>query len=85
MDSPDLELTKVADEIVLLRCKCGLPWATVKDGQLLVQSKHFGQRHINSISLAELMSMLSQGGEMRQVPLPMEDRAEGICLGEASY
>ena len=42
-----------------LRCPaCGLPFAVVRDGALVIQSKHHGDTHINSIPLAELARLL---------------------------
>lgn len=40
---------------VVLRCgQCGLPWAKISNGVLVVESRHHGDRHVNVISLAEL-------------------------------
>ena len=63
---------------IVLRCKCGLPWATVQNGQLVVQSKHFGQCHVNKISLAELIRVLCRGAEPEQIPLPLDDWVEVV-------
>ena len=39
----------------VLRCSCcGLPFAVLQNGALVVQSQHSGNKHTNAISLAEL-------------------------------
>ncbi len=41
---------------LVLRCgQCGLPWAKVCNGVLLVESRHHGDRHVNAIALEELI------------------------------
>jgi hypothetical protein len=43
---------------VVLRCgQCGLPWAKICNGVLVVESRHHGDRHVNVISLEELGRM----------------------------
>lgn len=59
---------------ITLKCKCGLPWATVQNGQLVVQSKHYGECHVNKISLAKLVELMRRGGEYEQIPLAVLDR-----------
>lgn len=40
---------------VVLRCgQCGLPWAKISNGVLVVESRHHGDRHVNAIALPEL-------------------------------
>ena len=40
---------------VVLRCgQCGLPWAKISNGVLVVESRHHGDRHVNVISQEEL-------------------------------
>ncbi len=42
-------------EGLVLRCECcGLPWARVQGGALVVTSKHHGEPHVNAIALTEL-------------------------------
>lgn len=49
---PDTD-SKTAE--IPLRCAvCGLPWATVRGGVLMVESRHGGKVHVNTISLAAL-------------------------------
>lgn len=44
----------------VLRCAdCGLPWATIQNGCVVVQSVHSGHKHINAISITELLTMLA--------------------------
>jgi hypothetical protein len=41
-----------------LRCsKCGLPFARVQNGVLIVESKHRGETHVNVIPLAHLIEL----------------------------
>ena len=42
----------------LLRCACGLPWASLQDSRLVVQSKHRGKLHMNSISVWDLLKIV---------------------------
>ena len=45
---------------VVLRCgQCGLPWAKISNGVLVVESRHHGDRHVNVISLDELARLWS--------------------------
>lgn len=40
---------------VVLRCgQCGLPWAKICNGVLVVESRHHGDRHVNVITLDEV-------------------------------
>lgn len=44
---------------VVLRCGvCGLPWARLEDGTLVVESRHGGEVHVNRISVAALSAMV---------------------------
>lgn len=39
----------------VLRCAiCGLPWAKIRDGVLIVESRHHGEIHVNVIAVNEL-------------------------------
>lgn len=41
---------------LVLRCTCcGLPFATVQNGVVVIQSKHHGETHTNVVAVAELM------------------------------
>lgn len=40
-----------------LRCTCGLPYARILNGVLIVESKHRGETHVNVISLADLAEL----------------------------
>ena len=63
----------MSDRIVL-KCRCGLPWATVQNGQLVVESRHYGMCHVNRISLAKLVEILRRGGEYEQIPLSVMEK-----------
>lgn len=63
----------MSDRIVL-KCKCGLPWAYLQNGQFVVESKHYGTCHVNRISLAELVELMRRGGEYEQIPLAVLDK-----------
>lgn len=44
-----------------LRCaECGLPWARIQNGALLVMSHHSGHKHTNAIALADLLQLVVQ-------------------------
>ena len=47
-----------------LRCGCcGLPWAVVTlDGMLVVESRHSGHVHINTVSVAALAALAAGNG-----------------------
>ena len=42
-------------ESSLLRCdQCGYPFATLRNGKLVIQSNHHGEKHYNSLTVEEL-------------------------------
>ncbi len=47
----------MTDVVVLRCCHCGLPWAKVQAGVLIIESKHHGDKHVNVIPLADLLRM----------------------------
>ncbi len=49
---------------IALRCGCcGLPWAMVtRDGRLVVESRHSGRVHINTVSVAALAALVAEPG-----------------------
>lgn len=40
---------------IVLRCACGLPYARIVNGVLIVTSRHHGETHQNVIALADLL------------------------------
>lgn len=50
-----------AEEIVLRCSCCGLPYARLQGSTLVIQSKHHGEQHTNTITVDELMK-LCRGG-----------------------
>ena len=45
----------------VLRCACcGLPYARIVDGRLVVVSEHHGQKHANAIAIEELVGLVRQ-------------------------
>jgi len=51
---------------VVLRCgQCGLPWAKICNGVLVVESRHHGDRHVNAIAIAELERLHKEALEER--------------------
>lgn len=51
----------------VLRCGvCGLPFATIQNGVLMVESKHNGDKHTNVITLAELEKLLREYKESQK-------------------
>ncbi len=58
-------------EPVVLRCACcGLPYARVQNGCLVVESRHHGEKHTNAISLADVARLFD-------VPVEMVGKPEG--------
>lgn len=48
--------------MAVLRCEhCGLPWARVQNGCIIVVSTHRGEKHVNAISIAKLLEMVESG------------------------
>jgi hypothetical protein len=46
------------NETVVLRCGvCGLPWAKVQNGVLIVESHHHSDKHVNVMPLDELQRL----------------------------
>jgi hypothetical protein len=46
---------------VVLRCgQCGLPWAKICNGVLVVESRHHGDRHVNAMALEALMRLWAE-------------------------
>jgi len=37
---------------------CGLPWAFLRNDRIVVESKHKGAKHLNSISVWDLLAMV---------------------------
>lgn len=53
-------------ECLVLRCKeCGLPFAQIQGGALIIQSVHSGQKHVNVISIAELFKLVTGDAQKR--------------------
>ena len=51
-------------ETVVLRCGvCGLPWAKVQNGVLIVESHHHSDKHTNVMPLDELKRMAEEALE----------------------
>lgn len=51
-------------DTIVLKCSCcDLPFATIQRGVLMVNSRHHGDKHVNVITLAELVSRLQPEGE----------------------
>lgn len=49
--------------VTTLRCAdCGLPFARIEDGELVVESRHHGEKHVNRVAVAELVR-LADGGK----------------------
>ena len=53
----------LARPTVLLRCQCGLPYARLENGCIIIESRHHGETHQNVMPLATLVEMAkAQGG-----------------------
>ncbi len=45
-------------EATLLRCDaCGYPFATLRNGKLVIQSNHHGEKHYNSLTPEQLEAL----------------------------
>ncbi len=47
----------LARPAVLLRCQCGLPYARIENGCIIIESRHHGETHQNVMPLATLVEM----------------------------
>ena len=47
----------LARPAVLLRCQCGLPYARLENGCIIIESRHHGETHQNVMPLATLLEM----------------------------
>lgn len=51
----------MADKVIPgipLRCSaCGLPFARIQNGVLIIESKHHGQTHVNAVSLMSIVEL----------------------------
>ena len=48
----------MAENEVVLRCAiCNLPWAKIRNGVLIVESRHHGAVHVNVIAVDALAQM----------------------------
>jgi hypothetical protein len=46
-------------ETIVLKCSCcDLPFATIQRGVLVIVSRHHGDKHINVLSLADLLQQI---------------------------
>lgn len=66
--------------VLVLRCACcGLPWATLRDGTLEVQSRHNGKIHLNRIDVETLAFAVSgftcQVSSKADAPVGLEKEA----------
>lgn len=50
----------MADDIILRCAICRLPWAKIRNGVLIVESRHHGAVHVNVIALSELEKLTCQ-------------------------
>jgi len=67
---------KTEERVVILRCaECGLPWARLQDGVLIVESRHHGETHVNALPARRLLAMARQQ-EREQAPSWLEDVEE---------
>ncbi len=45
-----------------LRCHvCGLPWGRLQDGVLIIESKHHGEKHTNTVVVEKLVKLCQEG------------------------
>lgn len=48
------------DEVVLRCAICNLPWAKIRNGVLIVESRHHGAVHVNVVAVSELEKLATQ-------------------------
>lgn len=56
-------------EIKLYCHECGIPYAALQKGHLVVKSRHHGQCHVNVIAVAELVKRCQEDAEGQEVLL----------------
>jgi hypothetical protein len=64
-----------AEPVVLKCAACGLPFARVQNGALVIESRHHGDKHYNVIALDMLRDLLQQAeaaGEGLTTPRQVE-------------
>ena len=55
-------------EAVDLRCRtCDVPFATLQNGAIVVESRHHGQKHTNTIAIADLLASICRPGQLQEV------------------
>jgi len=55
------------DERGRLRCPdCGLPFARVQDGVLVIETQHYGKRHTNVLRLEDVVQLLQERERQRE-------------------
>jgi hypothetical protein len=60
----------------ILRCTvCGLPWARIENGVLIVESRHHGERHVNVIPVTVLQEEEPEE-DQRVWPPELEQKAK---------
>jgi len=68
-------------ERVMLRCAdCGLPWAHIQNGSLVVKSRHRGRVHVNTIGIVDLLAAVcapEDRDEMLRLVYRIRERREG--------
>ena len=50
--------------VLKLHCACGRPWAYISDGSIIVESRHNGNTHTNSLSLAKLLALIKGSSQI---------------------
>jgi hypothetical protein len=52
-------MTTPPPDVVVLKCACcDLPFATIQRGVLMVNSRHHGDKHVNVVTLQDLIQWL---------------------------
>lgn len=49
--------------------RCGLVVATIRNGVLVIQSRHYGQEHTAVVTLADLERLMREEKERRELAL----------------
>lgn len=65
----------VAETTIVLKCSCcDLPFAVIQRGVLVIVSRHHGDRHINTVVVADLLRALQPTVPAEVVPAVLDYR-----------
>lgn len=60
---------------ITLRCAtCGLPFAVVQDGAIVVRSKHHGEQHVNAVAIGRLIEVCQEDTRAKDNSRPIDGK-----------